>query len=128
MNESSFKVRKLSKSFLSTLRDIAILWLIDKKPSHGYEIMKQLFEIAPYGLSISESRLYPGLSSLKNKGCLKSELDISISNKRPRKVYTITEKGRDYLKTEVTDVYLIVKFLETFLKGVKDDMEKSDTT
>ena len=69
------KMNQMIKSFLPTLRNLAILWLISKEASHGYDIIKKFKEFAPPGLSVTESRVYPGLNELERKGYLKSEGD-----------------------------------------------------
>ena len=114
---------RVTKSFLPTLRNVAILWFISKEPSHGYSIIKKFEEIAPPGLTVTESRVYPGLDSLEKKGYLKSELDITISEERPRKIYTITNKGKKYLIKEANQVYFAVEYINKFLKKIKDDVE-----
>ena len=113
------------KSFLPTLRNVAILWLISKEASHGYSIIKKFREFAPPGLSVTESRVYPGLNDLERKGYLKSEIDTTISNERPRKVYSITKKGKNYLSDEVDQIYEIVKYINGFLIQMKNDMDRS---
>ena len=102
-----------------------MLRLISKKASHGYDIIKKFKEFAPPGLSVTESRVYPGLNDLERKGYLISEMDTTVSEERPRKVYSITKKGKNYLSDEVDHIYEIVKYINEFLIQMKNDLEDS---
>lgn len=86
--------------------------------------------MAPPGLMVPGSRVYPGLNKLEKEGYLKSKLDTIVSQKRPRKVYTITQKGKDHLKKETEDVIPLVerinefvKYLNKFVEQIQDDVE-----
>ncbi len=82
----------MKKGHISTL----ILLALEKGPSHGYSLMQTIKEDT-YGVwNPTASSLYPHLSSLTDKELIefKSEMD----GKRERKVYEITEKGRETLK------------------------------
>ncbi|MFX1501993.1 MAG: PadR family transcriptional regulator, partial [Promethearchaeota archaeon] len=81
----------MKKGHISTL----ILLALEKSPSHGYSLMQTIKEDT-YGVwNPTASSLYPHLSSLTDKELIefKSEMD----GKRERKVYEITEKGREAL-------------------------------
>ena len=71
-----------------------ILWLIGKKETHGYGLIKKLKEggIA----SARASRLYPLLNSMLNEGLI-SQSEERVG-KRIKKVYMLTSKGRNALK------------------------------
>lgn len=70
-----------------------LLWLIGKKESHGYQIIKKL---KGEGISIGPSKLYPLLGEMLSGRiiCQKKKR----TGRRVRKVYAITEKGRQLLK------------------------------
>ena len=73
-----------------------ILKIISKKTTYGYEIMMSLknkgFE------DISEGTIYPLLMRLEKQGSISAELLPSPLGPK-RKYYTITESGRNYLKS-----------------------------
>jgi len=90
------KGRKVSEGqMLSHAFSLFVLWVISKEPSHGYQIMKRIKGDAG-GRMVEASRLYPLLKELTVKGmiCAKTELH----GKRPRKIYHVSEKGRQALK------------------------------
>jgi DNA-binding PadR family transcriptional regulator len=69
-----------------------ILDLLKDKPSHGYEIIRAM-EDRFHGLySPSAGSVYPTLQLLEDMGYVKS------AEQDGKKVYTITEEGRQFLK------------------------------
>ncbi len=64
---------------------------------HGYEIKKVL-----KGMNVNNNTLYPLLRSLQEKGYVTMELQIQ-ENKPSRKVYTITEEGKNHLFDIIND-------------------------
>ncbi|MFX0041219.1 MAG: PadR family transcriptional regulator [Promethearchaeota archaeon] len=84
--------QSMKKGHISTL----ILLALEKGPSHGYSLMQTITEDT-YGVwNPTASSLYPHLSSLTEKGLI--EFTTEMEGKRERKVYEITEKGRNTLK------------------------------
>ncbi len=91
------------------LLDVCVLSVLRRGESYGYKILKDL---SPY-VDLSESTLYPILRRLEAVKCL----DVhSVEHEgRLRKMYTITETGRqqilDFLKDwkEVETIYQYIK-------------------
>ena len=75
--------------------EFCILLMINKRPYYGYEIMNKL-DIWPV-LSAKESTIYPLLRRLLKDGFLSSSWQESTEGLPPRKYYTITDKGKEYL-------------------------------
>ena len=69
-----------------------ILDLLKDKPSHGYEIMRALEDRFHGFYSPSAGSVYPTLQLLEDMGY------VSSSEQDGKKVYTITEAGKDFLK------------------------------
>lgn len=69
-----------------------ILNLLEEKPMHGYEVMQRLEEETAGFYSASPGSVYPVLQMLQDEGLLRSS---EIEGKR---VYEMTEAGRDYLR------------------------------
>jgi DNA-binding PadR family transcriptional regulator len=61
----------------------------------GYKIKKQVE--TKYEVKLRHGALYPLLNTLEQKSFLKSQKQQQGG--RTRKVYTITEKGREYIET-----------------------------
>jgi len=60
---------------------------------HGYEIITSIRK--SYGINFGPSTIYPLLGMLEKKGHLESDWDMTTE--RPRKVYKLTESGKDIL-------------------------------
>jgi DNA-binding PadR family transcriptional regulator len=84
-------VQRITKNLL----DIQILRLIQTQPMWGYMIKKQAE--AKFGVRLRHGALYPLLNKLENESFVTGE--IQPKGGRTRKVYTITRKGEEYLKT-----------------------------
>ena len=69
-----------------------ILDLLKDKPSHGYEIIRALEDRFHGFYSPSAGSVYPTLQLLEDMGY------VSSSEQDGKKVYTITEAGKDFLK------------------------------
>lgn len=80
--------RKLSSSELQLL----VLLLLDKQPSHGYEIIKSLEERTDGFYAPSPGMIYPALTYLEEIGL------ASVQTSGAKKLYQITEEGQTHLQ------------------------------
>ena len=71
-----------------------MLWLISKKPRHGYEIIGILNKEVCYG-KVGAGHVYPILQELAEQGLIKSK-EVA-HGKRMRKHYAITPQGGRHL-------------------------------
>lgn len=70
---------------------IVVLALIGEQPRHGYEIIKALEEKTGGAYAPSPGVIYPTLSLLEDEGL------AAVETEGGRKLYTLTEAGRDAL-------------------------------
>ena len=80
-----------------------ILQLLEEKPRHGYEIIKELEERFRGAYSPSPGTVYPTLTMLEDLGYAKANTEEG-----GRKIYEITPEGRQYLeqnKRTVDDIF-----------------------
>jgi len=84
-------VQRITKNLL----DIQLLRLIKTQPMWGYKIKKQVE--TKYSVKLRHGALYPMLNKLEAKAFLTSKKQQQGG--RTRKVYAITEKGREYIET-----------------------------
>ena len=83
-----------------------ILDLLKDKPAHGYEIIRALGERSHGMYSPSPGSVYPTLQLLSDMGYLTAtEIDA-------KKVYTLTDPGRTFLKDNQESLDRINAFLE----------------
>jgi DNA-binding PadR family transcriptional regulator len=130
--------------------DLAILGLLDEHDLHGYELKKQLAELVGARSGISFGSLYPALARLEKAGALKAveantaaevaipmtgalsgeiaafraRLSRPVKGRRTKKVYGITELGRQRLHELLLDDHtddrtfaVQVAFCHTLLPG-----------
>lgn len=76
--------------------DCVILGLLSHEELTGYEIKKRMDTALKFFWGASYGSIYPALSDLVDRGLAARREDTE--NKRNRQIYTITERGRDYLK------------------------------
>lgn len=95
--------------------EFCILLMINKRPYYGYEIMNKL-DTWPV-LSAKESTIYPLLRRLLRDGFLSSSWQETAEGLPPRKYYTITDKGREYLEAMSQEW----ENLLTAVKGIEEE-------
>ena len=83
-------------NFITELRrgslTLAVLGCL-RKPHYGYELLQTMQD---KGMEIEANTLYPLLRRLEKQGLLNSDWDTSES--RPRKYYSVGEKGQQVYK------------------------------
>jgi DNA-binding PadR family transcriptional regulator len=73
---------------------IVILKLLSEQPSYGYQLMKTMQERLSGGYTPSPGVIYPTLTMLEEEGLATSAMEDN------KKVYSVTDAGREYLKTK----------------------------
>lgn len=93
-----------------------ILQLLDEKPRHGYDIIKELEERAGGAYAPSAGVVYPTLQLLEDLGY------ASVSTEEGgKKVYSITEEGRRHLAERRSHVDDIFERLAQFGSAILSD-------
>lgn len=90
--------RKLIRGFMRGSGFILMLWLINRKGQHGYEIMTQIHDASPFHGNMkmpSPSIIYPKLHQMERKGLIKGTWEIH--GNREVKYYEITPEGVETL-------------------------------
>ena len=80
-----------------------ILRLLDEKPRHGYDIIKELEERSGGAYSPSPGTVYPTLTMLEDLGFARA-----TPEEGGRKIYEVTDAGREHLrqhKGTVEDIF-----------------------
>jgi len=78
---------------------LALLSLLAERPMHGYELMKEMEARSGGMYQASAGTVYPNLQQLEDEGLVRME--VRDDGKR---VYSITEEGRNALKEEAPGV------------------------
>lgn len=87
-------------SIKMALSKFFILRTLHDGPAHGYDIARAVERTTSGCCSPSEGALYPALREFEEGGYVTSQLDV-VSG-RQRKVYTLTEKGRQAFQVGVS--------------------------
>lgn len=85
---------EIRRRFVKGLLDVLILQLIETKSTWGYYIIKKTEN--EFKVKLRHGALYPALKRLESLGFLKSRTQLQKG--RARKVYSITKKGRLFLR------------------------------
>lgn len=81
--------------------EYCILLMLDKKVYYGYEILQ---ELSKYPIITStESTVYPLLRRLQKENYLQSTWQASTEGLPPRKYYSLTPDGKNYLDAMNTE-------------------------
>lgn len=80
-----------------SLSKLFILRALFQAPAHGYEIARRVAEMTRGCCSPTEGTIYPVLRDFEAGGYV-TRADVVVGG-RERKVYTLTDKGRDALRT-----------------------------
>ena len=95
--------------------EYCILLMIHKRAYYGYEIMSEL-EKYPI-LSAKENTIYPLLRRLLKEEFLSSFWQETSEGLPPRKYYSITEKGKEYLEVMSVEWGNLL----TAIEGIKEE-------
>ena len=96
---------KLTKGLL----DMIILQYLDQESMHGYQLITKIRK--GFGVYFGPSTVYPLLGLLEKKGYVKSIWNMD--SERPRKVYTLTNEGKNVLSFTENSLNLICKNMVT---------------
>ena len=96
---------KLTKGLLDTI----ILQYLDQESMHGYQLITKIRK--GYGVYFGPSTIYPLLGVLEKKGYVKSAWNMNTE--RPRKVYTLTNEGKNVLRFTENSLNLMCKNMVT---------------
>ena len=93
--------KEIVQRIIKNLLDIQLLRMVQNQPLWGYKIKKKVEE--NFNMKLRHGALYPMLNHLEQKGFLTSQRQTKGG--RARKVYTITQNGKEYLQS----YYSIIK-------------------
>jgi PadR family transcriptional regulator, regulatory protein PadR len=80
--------------------DMLILKTVALGPNHGYAIAQRIQQISRDFFQLQQGSLYPALHRLEDRGMLKAEWKVTETG-REGKFYSLTQKGRKQLQSEV---------------------------
>ena len=96
---------KLTKGLL----DMIILQYLEQQPMHGYQVITKIRK--GFGVYFGPSTIYPLLGLLEKKGYVKSAWNMDTE--KPRKVYKLTNEGKNVLSFTESSLNFICKNMVT---------------
>lgn len=81
--------------------DLLVLQALSTTPMHGFGLTKWIEHRTSGEMEIVDSALYKALHRLEDAGAIAAEWGVSDKNRRAR-YYSITPRGRQMLRAEVT--------------------------
>jgi len=100
----------------------ALLLLLHKGTSHGYDLMNSLHELGLETYPADASVVYRMLRDLEAQGMVTSFWDTESAAGPSRRVYRLTEAGDRYLAEWVADLQETDRLLHRFLEAYQDHM------
>ena len=97
----------------------SLLLLLWEKSRHGYDLLNELPNFGFHRGAADPAAVYRTLRHMEEHGLVKSEWDTSGSGAAKR-LYTITQAGKDYLHTWVDVLHQRRDALSDFLVKYKD--------
>ena len=105
---------------------LAVLSLLSNKPSHGYEIMKEIKDRSKGFYKPTPGGVYPILRDLEKTEYIKGQWHKV--NNRNIKTYNITQKGQVILKNAVIRQSEIANNLNTLFQEFAKDVLRMEST
>lgn len=88
-------LKKLRKKYLPMTETAYYVLISLNKPNHGYGIMQHTEEITKGRIKIGAGTMYGSLSRMEKEGLI-----TPVAEENRKKIYKISEKGKNVLKLE----------------------------
>ena len=87
---------KFERELLKGVAPVVVLEVLSRGQMYGYELSEAIAKRSGDNLTLGRGTLYPLLYNLEAKGLVSAQWQES-ANKRNRRYYSITSKGKDQL-------------------------------
>ena len=94
--------------------DVLVLKALSWTPLHGFEITSWLEERSGGQLEVDDAALFQALHRMEERGLITAEWGVTDNNRRAR-YYSLTPRGRAYLKSEGAALTQYARALTTIL-------------
>ncbi len=90
--------------YLPLTESTAYILLVLSDPLHGYGVMQKVEALSENTVKIGAGTLYGAFSTLGKEGLI-----VKVGEEGRRKVYTLTDKGKQVLKEHIRRSEILVK-------------------
>ena len=88
-------MKSLGGDALRGHQETLILSALERRPAHGYELLRRLEEAGSGALNLKEGSLYPALYRLEHERLVQASWEENPGRRGPRRrLYRLTPKGR----------------------------------
>ncbi len=109
---------RTNPDFLNGVPELLLLKLLDRRPMHGYELVRAIERATAQKLEFGEGCIYPVLHRLEQQGALASRRETVGG--RTRLVYRVTPAGRKKLAESISSWQRVVAAVSQVLEGEQD--------
>ncbi len=102
-------MKEFKERMVKALLPQIILTQASIRPIYGYDLIKYIRKRFK-GVYLGPSTVYPALNNLEKQGIIQSHWETP--NERPRKVYTLTNKGKLLLTQTSTVLAFVNRMIE----------------
>ena len=106
--------KMISSDVIRGYNDTIILYLLQREPSYGYEISKEIRQISEEKYIIKETTLYSAFTRMEKNGYIESFFGNETGGKR-RTYYQITDAGLDYYKQKCEEWAVTKEVIDKFV-------------
>jgi PadR family transcriptional regulator PadR len=96
---------------------LLILAVLAQEPSYGYVIGQTILKRSDNKINLGDATIYPVLKALERDGLITGEWETPVNTGVPRKIFTITNRGRNELVERKTIHSSISLLCDTLLGG-----------
>jgi PadR family transcriptional regulator PadR len=110
--------RRSNPDFLNGVPELVLLKLLQRRPMHGYDLVRSIKQETGDALAFGEGCVYPVLHKLESQGLLESRK--TTVRGRERFVYHVTTSGKAKLKRSANEWTQIAQAIHALLQGGND--------
>lgn len=99
-------MKSISKELIGATSIPIVLSILKTGDSYGYEIVQRVKKLSDGQVQWNEASIYPVLKKLESEGMIQSYWKMN-EGERPRKYYTILEKGEKQIENNKLNLELI---------------------
>lgn len=105
---------KICESLKRGTVEMVLLHLLSEREMYGYEILTEMKERSGGQFAIKDGSMYPTLYRMIDNGLIEDE-QVLVGRRRTRVYYSITDKGKEYLKELTEEYYKVTKGIEELI-------------
>ena len=106
----------MNKELAGASTVMLVLGLLAREPMHGYQLVKQANEQSEGAFTWQEGTIYPILHKLEHEGLVRAQWQAGEAGRR-RKVYEVTQRGRESLHERAREWGQVHTMLQNILEA-----------